>query len=73
MSISSTVVFLMLHRVMDVLRTFLFIPDPFRRQLRSSLPQRQQLLIFQFLPVSAGQSVGHDDAACRRDIAFELV
>ena len=72
MSISSTVVFLMLHRVMDVLRTFLFIPDPFRRQLRSSLPQRQQLLIFQFLPVS-GQSIGHDDAAFLRGVAFELV
>jgi hypothetical protein len=29
--------------------------------------------IFQFVPVSAGQSIGHDDAAGLRDIAFELV
>jgi hypothetical protein len=35
--------------------------------------QRQQLFIFQFLPVSAGQSIGHDDAACLRNMAFELV
>ena len=34
--------------------------------------QRQQLFIFQFLPVSAGQSIGHDGAAYLRDIAFEL-
>ena len=30
-------------------------------------------VIFQFLPVGAGQSMAHDDAACLRDMAFELV
>ena len=33
----------------------------------------QRLFIFQFLPVSAGQSIDPDDAACLRDIAFESV
>jgi hypothetical protein len=28
---------------------------------------------FQFLAVSDGQSIGHDDTACLRDMAFELV
>jgi hypothetical protein len=69
MSVSSR---LMLYGVADLLRTILFIPDPFRRLLRSSVHSAGSF-IFQFLPVSAGQSIGHDDAACLRDIAFELV
>ena len=29
-------------------------------------------VIFQFLPVGAGQSMAHDDAVCLREMAFEL-
>ena len=69
MSVSSR---LMPYGVADLRRTILFIPDPFRRLLRSSV-HSPAAFSFQFLPVSAGQSIGHDDAAGLRDIAFELV
>jgi hypothetical protein len=59
--------------VADLLPTILLIPDPFRQYLRGSVRNDSSRFIFQFLPVSAGQSIGHDDAACLRDIAFELV
>ena len=39
----------MLHRVADVLRTILVIPDPLKRQLRFRA-QRQQLLSFKSSP-----------------------
>jgi hypothetical protein len=61
-----------LHGVADLLRTILFIPDPFGRLLRFGA-QRKQLLIFQFFPTSASQSVGPRDAARLRDMAFGLV
>jgi hypothetical protein len=69
MSVSSR---LMLYGVADLRWTILFIPDPFRQLLRSSMRSGGSF-IFQFLPVSAGQSLGHDDAACLRDVAFEFV
>jgi hypothetical protein len=69
MSVSSR---LMLHGVADLLWTILFIPDPFRWLLRSSVHSASSFYL-QFLPVNAGQSIGHDDAACLWDTVFELV
>jgi hypothetical protein len=67
MSVSSR---LMLYDVTDLLRTFLFIPDPFRLLLRSSVPNAAAVYL-QFFPECAGQSIGHD-ATCFLDMAFEL-
>lgn len=63
---------MLLYRVAELLPTILFIPDQFGRLLRFRA-QRQQPLIFQFLPTSAGQSVGPRDAACLRDMTCGLV
>jgi hypothetical protein len=63
---------MLLYRVAELLPTILFIPDLFGLLLRFRA-QRQQLLIFQFFPTSAGQSVGPRDAARLRDMAFGLV
>jgi hypothetical protein len=38
-----------------------------------AVPCARTVAVYQFLPVSAGRSIGHDDAACLRDIASELV
>ena len=50
------------------------VHSPFVRNVVESLAGRVMVrFVLQFLQVSAGQSIGHDDAACLPDIPFELV